>query len=472
MEGLFDLTQVFGDILGDTPNSLLAKGIRLAEVAPGRMADVLQPTQANALRRAAGGLFGVDTSNERERLRTALGQLDLQDPAQAAKAVELVRAVDPAAAGSLQAQLQAAQEASMLRQAQTAAQQSTISRNEQSTALDTARLAEDVQQNAATRLSDSQNRALRQAELSQNVYNSNQPSIYNTGRGEIVSVDRDGTSKVIFRSDDGATTENKLAELMAKRTALNSAAMLSYPNDPAAQRVLQQNIDAGNIESAADFNDYVPTREAVGAIELPVAALNMITENQTTSVKSSNTLDRIGALINTIETEGLLDVNSPAAGLVGRARERLFDEAGIRDTVSILRTGTTREINTEIINSLPPGVASDRDIAIFSKGYPPEGTNTAELYEYLQAAQRINQATVDVTRLRETHWLSQTSKGDSVSDLGFLNKLDQYKANVESLDEYIQQAQSLQDQEEAQRLINEAFSAFSNEFGFIPTKYR
>jgi hypothetical protein len=146
MDGLFDLTKVFGDILGDTPNSLLAKGIRLAEVEPGRMADVLQPTQANTLRRAAGGLFGVDTSNERERLKAALGQLDLQDPAQAAKAVELIRAVDPAAAGSLQAKMQAAQEASALRKAQIEAQQSTTMRNKQATALDKAKMADDITQ--------------------------------------------------------------------------------------------------------------------------------------------------------------------------------------------------------------------------------------------------------------------------------------------------------------------------------------
>lgn len=119
MTDLFDLTKIFGDVLGDTPNSLLAKGIRMAEVEQGRMADVLQPTQANTLRRAAGGLFGVDTSTDRERLKTALEQLDLQNPTDAAKAVELVRAVDPAAAGQLQQSLQAAQESSMLRQAQT-----------------------------------------------------------------------------------------------------------------------------------------------------------------------------------------------------------------------------------------------------------------------------------------------------------------------------------------------------------------
>jgi hypothetical protein len=472
MSELIDLNTLFASELGDTQQSLFNKGIAMADVPLGRMADVLAPKQASSLRKAAGGLFGVDTSTSKERLQQALTSLDLSNEGDQAKAVELVRAQSPAAALTLQQQFKRSKEASALNTSNIANNESLMTSRAQNVAINTAQLGETVRSNEATERSSMRTSALQQARLSQDVFESNRPQLFNTGRGEVVSVDNEGKSTVVFRSDDGATTENKLAELMAKRTALSSAVKLSYPNDPEAQRVLTENIDAGNIENASDFGSYVPQSEAVGAVELPVAALKMVTSNQETSVKSLNTLGRLDSLISTIENEGLLDVNSPAAGLLGRARERIFDEAGIRDSVSILKTGTTREINTEIINSLPPGVASDRDIAIFSKGYPPEGTNTAELYEYLKAAKRINEATVDVTRLRENHWLSQTSKGDSVSDLGFLNTLDQYNTNVTALDDYLEQARGLPDTPENQELIKQAFNAFSNEFGFIPKKHR
>tara|TARA_R110000772_G_scaffold16270_4_gene46420 strand:+ start:797 stop:2143 length:1347 start_codon:yes stop_codon:yes gene_type:complete len=126
MSELIDLNTLFASELGDTQQSLFNKGIAMADVPLGRMADVLAPKQASSLRKAAGGLFGVDTSTSKERLQQALTSLDLSNEGDQAKAVELVRAQSPAAALTLQQQFKRSKEASSLNQAQIGNQQSQI----------------------------------------------------------------------------------------------------------------------------------------------------------------------------------------------------------------------------------------------------------------------------------------------------------------------------------------------------------
>jgi hypothetical protein len=118
MSELINLNTLFASELGDTQQSLLNRGIAMADVPLGRMADVLAPKQASSLRKAAGGLFGVDTSTSKERLKQALTSLDLSNEGDQAKAVELVRMQNPAAALTLQQQFKVSREATELNQAQ------------------------------------------------------------------------------------------------------------------------------------------------------------------------------------------------------------------------------------------------------------------------------------------------------------------------------------------------------------------
>jgi hypothetical protein len=141
MEGLLNLGKLFAPELG-------SQGIREAEAAqlPGGMAALLAPQRFNNIRKASGGLFGVDTSTSKERLQKALGQLDMSTPQGQAKAVELVRTVDPAIAAQMQQQFKVSRESSALNQAQVANQNSQVTRRTQQTALETAARADDVTQ--------------------------------------------------------------------------------------------------------------------------------------------------------------------------------------------------------------------------------------------------------------------------------------------------------------------------------------
>jgi hypothetical protein len=119
MDGLLNLGKLFAPELG-------AQGIREAEAAqlPGGMAALLAPQRFNNIRKASGSLFGVDTSTSKERLKQALGQLDMSTEQGQMKAVELVRPINAAVAAQMQQQFKTSKEGTALNQAQVANQQS------------------------------------------------------------------------------------------------------------------------------------------------------------------------------------------------------------------------------------------------------------------------------------------------------------------------------------------------------------
>lgn len=65
----------------------------------------------------------------------------------------------------------------------------------------------------------------------------------------------------------------------------------------------------------------------------------------------------------------------PASGWAGAIAEGWKKFQGQEDQISALKTRWTNIKNSNIIQNLPPGVASDRDIAMFSEGFP--GANAA-----------------------------------------------------------------------------------------------
>ena len=80
----------------------------------------------------------------------------------------------------------------------------------------------------------------------------------------------------------------------------------------------------------------------------------------------------------------------PTGGVLGNAFSSLKSIVGGQDEVSSLKTELERLVNTGIINSLPPGVASDRDIALIKKGFPDSSWNPQEIERFLKAVAKIS----------------------------------------------------------------------------------
>ncbi len=81
---------------------------------------------------------------------------------------------------------------------------------------------------------------------------------------------------------------------------------------------------------------------------------------------------------------------SPTGGVVGRAYGAFKSLLGAQTEIDSLKTEFTRLTNTGIINSLPPGVASDRDISLISKGFPDSSWSPKEIERFLRAVAKVS----------------------------------------------------------------------------------
>ena len=82
--------------------------------------------------------------------------------------------------------------------------------------------------------------------------------------------------------------------------------------------------------------------------------------------------------------------NAPA-GTVGRLDEWLKGRFGTEDEVTAFRTRYRKLRNQMVLQDLPPGVASDRDIMIAMSGYPPDTAKAEYVADFLSGMEKIAQ---------------------------------------------------------------------------------
>jgi len=80
----------------------------------------------------------------------------------------------------------------------------------------------------------------------------------------------------------------------------------------------------------------------------------------------------------------------PTGGWLGTAMESWKDFVGGQDAVSRVKTKFDQVQNSNIIASLPPGVASDKDIAMASKGFMDSKWNPDEIEQYLRGQAKMS----------------------------------------------------------------------------------
>mgnify|MGYP001168804234 CR=1 FL=1 len=121
----------------------------------------------------------------------------------------------------------------------------------------------------------------------------------------------------------------------------------------------------------------------------------------------------------------------PAGGFFGSVYGTFKNFVGGDDEVSRLKTDAENLINQGIVSSLPPGPASDKDIAIMSKGFPDSNWNATEITEWLQAYARMKKVEAKYNDEYAT-WLS--SRGGDGS--GFNEHFKDIMSTPEALLEY------------------------------------
>lgn len=107
-------------------------------------------------------------------------------------------------------------------------------------------------------------------------------------------------------------------------------------------------------------------------------------------------------------------------GLISAGWEGLKGALGVETERSDMVREVTKMINSEVVKGLPPGPATDKDIEIIKKGFPPATADGKTIGRFLDAMSNVNMAAA-ANKQMQAEWQSQNgSLGNSKRDLDVL----------------------------------------------------
>ena len=298
------------------------------------------------------------------------------------------------------------------------------------------------------------------------------------------------------RSDDPANNQARVRNMTAKQlmeyltpkerdtTVISAGGILA---DTATGEVLarapfkeQQNTLFADLLKSGKYDPTTIKRDAEGNIDtnalrlakdpkergsIPPNVEKRIIEMDVGSGKSIIEFGRARKLKN-----DLIAGDQKTEGVLSTLRTQVLDFAGLRDAEEQQKTDFLRKRNTDIVSGLPPGVASDTDVRIFSQGFPDATAGSAEIIRYLEAEEKILAAQSDMSALFQQHVNKQVENGIEASTSGFEYERRKYANIMTEFREKVENAVDpntgnlLYSEEDKKRFLQEAL-------GFVPTYY-
>ena len=480
-----DITSLFADVLPNPQRQLEERTLQQNDAANqaslvgelGGMAAYLAPQRGRAMAAAGKGLLGIDTRTEAQKTMEQLknANVDLSSREGLIKAANIYQSIDPIKAAQLRTQ--AAQvKAQEDKDARTLVEQQQqdvafalgrANEVEELTSIVTAREEVGQQREANATLVDNST-VLSEAEQT------NYKALINSGafdgkQADLLKVTNPSPlifgNNAIVKDADGNWTSIVSTPADRKASGLEAIARLSFDaTDPKLTAVIAA-IQAGEITTMTQLNSVIPEKTERAKVSNKVEDAYTDSAEMSRSAFASNM--RIDDLLKTIEEENLL--NYTTGGVFTTVRSGTLKALGERDEIEFLRTAYIRERNTEIVNSLPKGTASDRDIAIFSAGFPAEDATIQEVYDYLQATKRINNLNQEYNDLLGMYINTQADQGLPPTTVGFDAEFRKYVSASKLLKEKVTAVQALQNPTEQDIAnIEASLSIFEDNYGKLP----
>jgi len=219
------------------------------------------------------------------------------------------------------------------------------------------------------------------------------------------------------------------------------------------------NIDYGKLEAIEEKPDR-------GNISSAVEKING-------NISKESTKAAVGLSRNRALQGRLIAEPDKSTGIISDWRTSVLNIAGLRDAEEEDKTAFLRTRNTDIINSLPPGVASDTDVRIFSQGFPADNASSEEILSYLQAEERILAASSDMALVADRHLASQINNGLDGTMVGFEDKKQQYGVVMQrALADMEEQKANAKTEAEAIDIEQRIIRQVTEVLGFTPKFYR
>jgi 3-deoxy-D-manno-octulosonate 8-phosphate phosphatase KdsC-like HAD superfamily phosphatase len=187
----------------------------------------------------------------------------------------------------------------------------------------------------------------------------------------------------------------QLAQAGLNKTNWDIKNLQSQINDRAAKLNLDRQTTAATVaEKMASIQARLT--------DIPEGARKLINESATLASTSKQAATQYNDLAKRIEAaEG-------GKGALTSATEWLAKATGSQDAWTQIRNEYTRVRNSVAIKSLPPGVATDKDIELALKGIPPENANAATLASFLRGSAKLQDIDSAINNAK-TDWLSQNN---------------------------------------------------------------
>jgi len=225
--------------------------------------------------------------------------------------------------------------------------------------------------------------------------------------------------------------------------------------------------DAAQVDGSIDYSKLQEVVESEGR-----GSVGSNVEKRNNEISTESTKASIGLARNR-QLQQELVTTQKTTGILSDWRTSVLDVAGLRDAEEEAKTAFLRTRNTDIINSLPPGVASDTDVRIFSQGFPAANASSEEILRYLQAEERILAASSDMAMVADRHLASQINTGLDATMVGFEDKKQRYASIMQKARRDIEEkTANAQTEQEAIDIEREVIKQVSEVLGFVPKFYR
>ena len=198
---------------------------------------------------------------------------------------------------------------------------------------------------------------------------------------------------------DKAKIEAQFAGPLAQASLNLNAAQIKNINSEISNRAAKLNLDKQTMQATV--------AEKLSSIqknltELPADTRKLVNDSAVAAAASKQSADQYNDLAKRLDAAG------GGFGAATSFADYLRKQTGAQSPLTELRQEYTRIRNSAAIKSLPPGVATDKDIELALKGIPPENANASTMASFLRGMAKMQDIEASVANAK-TDWLANNN---------------------------------------------------------------
>jgi hypothetical protein len=198
---------------------------------------------------------------------------------------------------------------------------------------------------------------------------------------------------------DKVKVEAQFAGPLAQASLNLNAAQIKNINSEIGSRAAKLNLDRQTMQ--ATVAEKLSTIQN-NLNQMPADTRKLVNESAVTAAASKQSADQYNDLAKRLDAAG------GGYGAFTSARDFLNKSLGTQNSLTQLRQEYTRIRNSAAIKSLPPGVATDKDIELALKGIPPENADARTMASFLRGMGKMQDIEASVANAK-TDWLASNN---------------------------------------------------------------